>query len=188
MGKSLIIKGADFSENGIRETVIETKITKLYDKNGEITRWPNNTADVQYYFFSTDNKILKTGDNNLQKAITGKIPVEGYTHVKVRIANQGFTHISSTVAGEIILAAIDASDNILGGYCTSITAEQVGNVPLQPVGKDETQTRIFEMDIPTGAAYIVATWDSATTTSGATHFSPLSETDGFELILSKVII
>lgn len=188
MGKSLIIKGADFSENGMKETVIKTTVTKLYDQNGEITSWPNADANTRYYYFSTDNPELKTGGNNVQKAITTKIPVEDYTHVKVRIANQGMSYVSSAVAGEIILAAIDSSDNILGGYCTSVTAEQVGSVPLQPVNKDETQIRIFEMDIPTGAAYVIATWDSASPTSGATHFSPLDETNGFELILSKVII
>lgn len=188
MGKSLIIKGADFSENGMKETVIKTTVTKLYDKSGEITSWPNANADTQYYFFSTDNPKLNTGANNILKAITTKIPVEDYTHVKVRTANQGLSYLNSTVAGEIILAAIDSSNNILGGYCTSTAAEQVGSVPLQPVDKDETQTRIFEMDIPTGAAYVVATWDSAANTSGTTRFSPLSETNGFELTLSKIII
>lgn len=190
MGKKLIIKGADFSQNGMRETVVERKITTLYDRLGaEVVSWPlDTTTQTCYYYFSTGNNALKEGEKNPYKAWSGKIAVEDFTHVKVKTANQTFGHINDNVSGMILLAAVDSQNNILAGYCSSDSAEQVGDgVNLTPVGVDGSGIRTFELDIPSGAAYIVSSWDSSRV-SGQPTLSPLDETNGFELILSKTVI
>lgn len=191
MGKKLIIKGADFSQNGMRETIVERKITTLYDKLGAaVVSWPvDKTTQTCYYFFSKGSNALKEGGNNPDKAWSGKIAVEDFTHVKVKTANQSLGHINDNVSGMILLAAVDSQNNILAGYCSSNSAEQVGDgVNLTPVGVDGSGIRTFELDIPSGAAYIVASWDSYHVSSGQPKLSPLDETNGFELILSKNVI
>ena len=189
MGKKLIIKGADFSQNGMR--VAERKITTLYDELGAaVVSWPLSDTATQtcYYFFSKGNTALKEGSNNPYKAWSGKIAVEDFTHVKVKTANQSFGHISDIVSGMILLAAVDSQNNILAGYCSCNSAEQVGDgVNLTPVGIYGSGIRTFELDIPSGAAYVVASWDSARAT-GQPILSPLDETNGFELTLSKVVV
>ena len=67
MGKKLIIKGADFSENGMLETVVTSDRSALYNsQNVEVTSeniGSMKISNTKYFYIRLDNHTLSEGTN-----------------------------------------------------------------------------------------------------------------------------
>lgn len=179
MGKSLIIKGADFSTNGFTYEYDSTVVKKLYYKGTgqgslveDVNVWPVADADGKgFYNLAHDNNytLLLSGANCLAFK---KYPVGDYTNVKVRT-------VAALGGDYVILACLDSNEKLLGGFVTT-SPSYSGSIVLTPVG-EANGYREFEMDIPEGTTHVIAGfYDTA-----AGSYNPFSE-NGFAVTLSKV--
>lgn len=176
MGKSLIIKGADFSKNGFTYKYETLDVNTLYYKGtGQASLvqnanvWPVSNTDGRC-FYATNNtySMLLDSQNCL---VFKKYPIGDYKKVKIRT-------VANLVGSYVILAFIDSNDNILSGFCTTSTSN---NTPLTPVGK-EAGYREFEMDVPNGAVNIIGGFYE-----DANGFTSPFEENGFKVTLSKIV-
>ena len=175
MGKSLVIKGADFSKNGFTYGYETLDVNTLYYKGtGQVSlvqntnEWPVSNTDGRYFYANSDTYSLLLNSQNC--LVFKQYPIGDYKRVKIRtVAN---------VAGRyVILAFIDSNEKILSGFCTTASD---GETLLTPVGK-EAGYREFEMDVPDGAVNIIGGFYEDA--NGLT--SPFGE-NGFKVTLSKV--
>lgn len=168
MGKSLIIKGADFSANGFKYGV-ETKVYNTwYDKDGiatPVTALPlTDKSRGIYYMVDTSSgnnyRIVKSewGDY----LITGFLDVEGYDSLTYK----GYVPFTNSIAnrGICALAFFDraesnpnipiwfAANNDSAG---SLTVGGANGKCAYLIG--EGGVKELTIDIPQGAKYVVAT-------------------------------
>lgn len=158
MGKSLVIKGADFSDCCLN--IVKT--TVLLDSSGsELDSWPTKSSETPggcYYTVHTnDNKIYR--NSGYGGGATNKIVNDGYNYVAIKtICATGY--INQNIAGMVILGFLDADEKILGGFVTASTVEQIGNTSmLTPIGV-VTEHEEFVMEVPRNTKYIVTTYNS----------------------------
>lgn len=179
MGKSLVIKGADFSKNGFTYGYETLDVNTLYYKGtGQATliqnvnEWPVAEADGKVWYNATHDNTYTLLGSCENSCVFKRYPVGDYTKVKVRTvcANRG---------DYVILGCVDANDKLLGGFVTTLPEGYKG-VILTPVGFADGY-REFEMNIPEGTAYIIATFNDTATG----NYSPFGE-NGFKVTLSKV--
>lgn len=175
MGKSLIIKGADFSKNGFTYNYETLDVSTLYYKGtGQASLvqnanvWPVSNTDGRS-FYATDNTYSLVS-NSLNCLVFKPYPIGDYKRVKIRT-------VANLRGRYVILAFLDSNSNILSGFCTTSLE---GETPLTPVGK-EAGYREFEMDVPEGAVSIIGGFYEDE--NGLT--SPFEE-NGFKVTLSKV--
>jgi hypothetical protein len=179
MGKKLVIKGADFSENGFVFELVKKEITTLYKSDGAVAS-PNgaiiNTETRYFYEYATSGAL--TQGTNLSKACYSTSPdisgtfvdVEDYTDAEVTsICNFG---PSGNIAGFAIMFFLDSSKNIIGGLSTGDS--QVGCVNKGA----SSELRTFKMSVPAGSKYVVCTFCSNASTN----------VGDFKLTLSKKVI
>lgn len=160
MGKSLIIKGADFSANGFNLNVIRKTITKLVNYDGiEVTEPTIRSESIYFYEHSTTGEML--GASNLaSSASTNRysytamdlIDVEDYTEVEITTRVDQGTY--QKVGGLAVLFFLDSSMNLIGGL--SSATQDLPNSVCERVGISDAY-RTFVRNIPFGAKYIVCT-------------------------------
>lgn len=179
MGKSLIIKGADFSKNGFTYRYETLDVNTLYYKGtGQASliqnanEWPVAEADGKVWYNATHDNTYTLLGGFQNSCVFKRYPVGDYTKVKVRTvcANRG---------DYLILGCVDSNEKLLGGFIAAFP-ERYKGVILTPVGHADGY-REFEMNIPEGTAYIIATFNDTTTG----NYSPFGE-NGFKVTLSKV--
>lgn len=179
MGKSLIIKGADFSTNGFTYEYESEVVKKLYYKGTgqgslveDVNVWPVANADGRIFYNSAhdDNYYMLTSGVNC--LVFKKYPVGDYIKVKVRT-------VCALGGDYVILACLDSNEKLLGGFVTT-SPSYSGSIVLTPVG-EANGYREFEMDIPEGTTHVIAGFYD--TTDG--NYSPFGE-NGFAVTLSKI--
>lgn len=175
MGKSLIIKGADFSKNGFTYKYETLDVNTLYYKGtGQASLvqntniWPVSNTDGRSFYEVGDTYSLVFNSPNC--LVFKQYPIGDYTRVKIRT-------VANLTGNYVILAFLDSDSNILAGFCTTALE---GKIHLTPVGK-EAGYREFEMDVPEGAVSIIGGFYEEQ--NGLT--SPFEE-NGFKVTLSKV--
>lgn len=179
MGKSLIIKGADFSKNGFTYEYETKEVNTLYYKgNGVATlvvnenEWPVEQVDGKVWYNSKHDNTYTLLPNCENSCVLKSYPVGDYTNVKVRTvcANRG---------DYVILGCVNADNKLIGGFVTT-SPSYSGSIVLTPVGHADGY-REFEMNIPEGTVNVIATFND--TIEG--NYSPFGD-NGFKVILSKV--
>lgn len=126
MGKKLIVKGADFSENGIKEVLVTLDKSELYNYQGELVTPENFAQQGQtnaYYCYNrtSDNKIV-WGSNLLQKIFSSRIEVEDYEFIDVTFVSAPGSTVG-TLGYQISVAFTDADNNTIKAYTSSLEAE-----------------------------------------------------------------
>lgn len=178
MGKSLIIKGADFSANGMQYESIDTIVNKLYGKGtgqGSLveinsSEWPLPEADGRVYYNASHGNDYYLLKNMQYGLVSNKVAVGDNDHVKVRTKCE--------LGGDyVIMACIDSNEVMLGGYVTTSGAVETF---LTKAGA-AIGWREFEMDIPEGTTHVIATYICS---DGSTPFG----NDGFKITLTKYTI
>lgn len=174
MGKKLVIKGADFSENGFVVEIVKKEITDLYNRSGGLVE-TTTTAAESFYFYEASNGNLGGGGNLAGQMITRKgefgadIDVEDYTDAEIQ-TRQGQGPIGS-VAGVGVMFFLGANRQIIGGLSTGNSQRGCTNVGAS------FEQRTFSMKIPAGAKYVLCT---ASGTIGTSL--------NFKLTLSKKVV
>ncbi len=160
MGRKLIIKGADFSANGIE--VIAKRYTSLVDKNGDVVEVGTTLAKeiTAYFYYRTDVNVLARGASYptsiaCSSTLNDLIEVEEYTHAKITSTTTLQMLISNPKWISPIMLFLDENKKLLGGFSSEPEDTSLENVPnVEFVGKSNDE-RTFEMDIPSGAKYVV---------------------------------
>ena len=155
MGKSLVIRSADFSEVGFKLEYVEKVVTQLYNSANEVvTNWAEQTTYAlgKYYYENDAHQLVKAG--NLEGiASTQMVDVEDYQFAQVYTKNWIGT-TGSIVLGIALMVFVDANQQILGGFSTA--NEGLGTI-TKGVGKVNSMTE-FSMEIPTGTKYVVCSF------------------------------
>lgn len=172
MGKKLIIKGADFSQNGIHEEVVILDVSALYNKSGvqitaeNLSNQPN--SEKVLYFAAGVNGLIQIGSNNTQPIFGSKIELEnGYTTLAVHFANmvgtyannQYFFGIGFANENDRLIKAYGPIDETPGEWYVKVASDFSGEIP-----------------IPEGTAYIYITDIIANTAALETHSVILKKT------------
>ena len=156
MGKSLIIKGADFSKNGFKYEYETKEVNTLYYKGTGTAsmivnenEYPVSEANGKCWYNAAHNDTytLLAAQNS---CAFKRYPVGDYIRVKVRTvcANQG---------DYVILGCVNADDKLIGGFVTT-SPDYSGNIVLTPVGCADGY-REFEMNIPEGTVDVIASFN-----------------------------
>lgn len=168
MGKSLIIKDADFSNNGFRYQEVTKTITDLYNKSGsKVTDWSVQMSLISQtiYYSEKAGAVLGVGSNYSNAASTLLIDVEDYqsatVHTKCGVA------AGPTVLGCAVMLFLDANQNVIGGYSTAPVGAT--NVISQGVGTVSVLTD-FTKEIPSNCKYVVCTFHGADASETFTKF------------------
>lgn len=180
MGKSLIIKGADFSANGfhyeevvqdvstlrIKDNVVLTaeNYSTLSDKANTLMAYENNAGS----FIEATNLIAYTA--------TAKADCEGWEKVRVKVRSNIYPQ--STIAGVAALLFTDANNNVVGGITTMSSGSTSPSGKTSGVGIADT-LRTFELAVPEGAKYVYSTY------RGTSSITPFTEDYEFEMKLVK---
>lgn len=186
MGKKLVIKGADFSENGFVYEIVKKEITSLYDKEGNLVTQSSEylSANGWYYYEQTVDGVLKnTGYNNAstialcttQKSGGGDVFVDVEDYTDAEIITRCNLGPVSIIAGVAVLFFLDSTYNIIGGFSTGDSLDGCVNV-----GASDT-LRTFRQKVPAGCKYCVASVFTSSA-NAATIF------DDFKITLSKKVI
>ena len=153
MGKNLIIKGADFSENGMHATVVTVDKSALYNESGVQVTSENfedqGSADALYYYVSNDLTTITSASNLATKIFSSKFDAEGYDTLIV-----SFSKMPDSVIGvqgfQIGIAFADANNAPIKVY-TAYSGASGDNVVK--VATDFSG----EIDIPSGTKWIYIT-------------------------------
>lgn len=130
MGKSLIIKGADFSK-----VAIERGMTLHYSD----VNWTANSQFISDETNPSYGRIYTSGEIPDRSAVNN-IDVREYTHIKTTVIKR----TSSTAAGG--LGFLDADKNIIYGILYK--------------GESTDGYTVIDMDIPSGCSFVGTTaWD-----------------------------
>ena len=175
MGKKLVIKGADFSENGFVYELVKREITTLYNTNGATVATGDSVqaADSVYYYEHTNGSLQK-GSGFAGACSTAYnttyIDVEDYTDAEI-ITTCNIEPYQG-ISGGAVMFFLDANKAIIGGLSTGASSHGCVNV-----GYSNTEiTR--SMKIPEGARYVVCTAVNTST----------KKVPNFKLTLSKKVI
>lgn len=174
MGKSLIIKGADFSENGMRETVVTVDKSALYNDGGvQITAeniGEQGNADASYFYALSDGSAVAHSGNVAQKIFSSKFDAEDYETLVVAFAKVPSGTVS-TLGWQIGIGFTNINDAPIKVYTAygSATGDKVIKVDTNFSG---------EIKIPSGTKWIYITDIVANNTMLSTH----------SVILKKVVI
>lgn len=179
MGKSLIIKGADFSKNGFNYEYETKEVNTLYYKGtGTATlvinenEWPVAKEYGKAWYNATHDNTYTLLGKCQNSCVFKRYPVGDYTKVKVRT-------VCANAGDYVILGCVDANEKLLGGFVTT-SPNYSGNIVLTPVGFADGY-REFEMNIPEGTVDVIASFND--TIEG--NYSPFGDS-GFKVTLSKV--
>jgi hypothetical protein len=166
MGKSLIIKGADFSENGFKYEEVKTTISDLYNYQGvKITDWAVQMASGSngVYYYEKEGALLGKGTGLANIASTLLIDVEDYEIANVY--NMCEIGPYGIVLGVAIMLFLDSTQKVIGGFSTANIGAT--NVVSEGVGQVNTLTS-FSKNIPVGTKYAVCSFRG---TNAATLFT-----------------
>lgn len=178
MGKNLIVNGADFSANGFSYTITTQTNNDLYKQKGtqiSSADWPLVKADTKYYYASKNDDTLKSGGQfSISAAVSTTLSIPaGCYKVGIKTIMMG-GYASDTVAAPVLLGFLGSNGKIIGGYTSAANTTQIGTCPLTPVG---TGVKDLEMNVPSGAVSVVATYEHNT-------YNPF---DGYYLITFHII-
>ena len=174
MGKSLIIKGADFSENGMRETVVTVDKSALYNKGGVLITAENllsqGNKDANYNYIKTDGSAIINATNVSAKIFSSKFDAEDYETLVVTFANLPSGAVS-TLGWQIGIGFTDSNDVPIKAYTANsdATGDKIIKVPANYSGK---------VAIPTGTKWIYITDSFTKVDQLATH----------KVVLKKVVV
>lgn len=151
MGKVLIIKGADFSENAVNKAFKKTN-ELIYDSDGEgdYQVYEGSPSPIPHangmYIYTSRWPIYS---HHASCLVTDKIAIEDFTRFKV--------HSIFKLSGDAPIGAIlfaDANDSVVGFYTLVVpdtpSSKYLGTVPTTTNWCD------VEGDIPSNATHIVA--------------------------------
>lgn len=91
MGKKLIIKGADFSENGMLESTVVTDGSTLKTIGGTVVTSENigslTKADTMYFYVKTNvaTPVIDAAASYPYKIFSNRISVDGYDKVEISL-------------------------------------------------------------------------------------------------------
>ena len=143
MGKSLIIKGADFSENGMKETVVTVDKSALYNNGGVQITAENvesqTSADASYNYIKKDGTLFGSGTDVGQKIFSSKFDAEDYetlvvTFVKVPGGNVGSQYwqfgIGFADANNVPIKAYTSNVDATGDKIVKVNDTFSGEIPI----------------------------------------------------------
>ena len=180
MGKSLIIKGADFSANGFKYQEEVTDASTLYIKNNVVLTAENyatlsNAAEGMAAYEKTDGDFNE--NSILAYTATAKADCSAFDVVRVKVRNNIFKQ--STIQGAALLLFTDVNGNIVGGF-TTMPENDTSPSGVTTGAGTSTALRTFEMDVPSGAKYVYSTYQ------GDASVTPFTSGYEFEMKLVKV--
>lgn len=165
MGKSLIIKGADFSENGMRETVVTVDKSALYNKGGVLITAENfmsqGSPDTSYNYIKADGSAIGGASNVGVKMFSSKFDAEDYETLVVTFANLPSGAVS-TLGWQIGIGFTDSNDVPIKAYTAN--SDAIGDKIIK-VAADFSG----EVAIPTGTKWVYITDYFARIDQLATH-------------------
>jgi hypothetical protein len=163
MGKNLIVKDADFSENGFKYEIVEIQHNELYDSNNNLVTqetWPISAPNGKYYYASKNQSIMRTGLNLANSCVSGIVPIPSSTlaiKIRTRVENG---YISDDVAGLVLFAFLNESNQIISGFASSEEQSQIGDdSPLIASGLDIDKL----VEVPENAVSIITTYTNLLT-------------------------
>lgn len=181
MGKSLIIKGADFSANGFRYSEVVTDASTLYGAN-ETVITSENWADLA----TSSNGQFACEETDGTFALSYGVKYNAYAKAdcsqadKVVVKTRAASPPQSIYYGFAIILFTDAQDNIVGGYTNAPTESTSPSGKTTPLGLDTT-FKEYEANVPAGAKYVYSVWGG----NGSTPVSPFAPATTFEMKLIK---
>lgn len=192
MGKKLIIKGADFSENGFHYTVEEIDKSELYYKdNTQVTlqNWSSAASvsssgnylthrnDSDDVYCSTYKYCCLAGgyDATNNKAVKIALPANAEKVSVSTINNLSPTMVGGHLTSGVLMAFLDSNEKIVGGFSSATNQRDVGTAKLTAVG---ITFQSLEMNVPEGATHVVACYKDAA--------NPLDDSSKFELKITCV--
>ncbi len=184
MGKSLIIKGADFSANGFKYSEVITDVSTLYIKNDEVLtadNWPtlSSSANSKFAAESTSGTLLLgTGI-----AYNAYAKADCSNADKVVVKTRAAAPPQYTFYGFAIILFTDEQGNIVGGYTNAPIGSTSPSGKTTPLGIDAT-IKEYEANVPTGAKYVYSTF-SGNLYGSSGPVNPLDPTTKFEMKLVK---
>lgn len=186
MGKSLIIKGADFSANGFKFTEVITDASTLYINNDEVLtneNWPTLATYTNSQFVAETTSGSFTKNYGIKYNAYAKADCSDA--VKVRVKTRAASPVQSSYYGFAIILFTDAQDNIVGGYTNAPTESTSPSGKTIPLGVDFT-VKEYEADVPEGAKYVYSTF-GGNAYADFDIVNPLDPSTKFEMKLIKYI-
>lgn len=186
MGKSLVINGADFSQNGFVYTEVRTDASTLYYNNNgsdaELTSaiWDELTQAQCVYSFESTSGSFSIIRNSTPLSVMGYASCQGYEKVEVKTRTL-ITTPQSTIQGASILLFVDDNNNIKGGYTTMPTDGTSPSGVTEGKGSGSGSYRTFIADVPAGATKVYSFFRGGT---GATP-SPFDQDAPYKMTLIK---
>ena len=181
MGKSLIIKGADFSANGFKYQEEVTDASTLYIKNNVVLTSENyatlSSSTEGLMAYEKTNGDFIGNSSIVAYTATAKADCSGFDVVRVKVRNN--VNKQSTIQGVALLLFTDENGEILGGY-TTMPENDTSPSGVTTGAGNNTELRTFEMNVPAGAKYVYSTYQG---TASVTPFTSGSE---FEMKLVKM--
>lgn len=181
MGKSLIIKGADFSANGFKYSEIVTDASTLYINNDEVLTAENwstlgTATNSQFVAETTSGDFMKYAGIKYNAYAKADCSDAAKVIVKTRAASP----VQGIYYGFAIILFTDAQDNIVGGYTNAPIESTSPSGKTTPLGLDTT-VKEYQADVPAGAKYVYSTFGG----NGTTPVNPLDPSTKFEMKLIK---
>lgn len=184
MGKKLVIKGANFSENGFVYQEVITDASQLYYNNSgvaaELTAeiWASLTSSQGYYAseLNTGKVQVSYGVGACALAVAD---CEGYEKVTVKTICNLPPQSTWSNGGAALLMFVDASGDVVGGITT------MAQSGTSPSGKTtgagySTSYRSFELAVPDNATKVYSVFKPSDVST-----SPWADGTKFEMKLIK---
>lgn len=187
MGKKLVIKGADFSENGFVYEEVITDASQLYYNNEGVAAaltpeiWASMTS-AQGYYATEDNNgdvLVSYGVVNCALAFAD---CTGYEKVTVKTVNFLSPQSAFSNGGAAIILFADSLGNVLGGLTTMPENGTSPSGNTTGEGVDQGY-RSFECAVPEGATKVYSVFKPRYNST-----SPFADASKFEMKMIKHII
>lgn len=183
MGKSLIIKGADFSANGFRYTEVVTDASTLYINNDAVATQENwSTLDTA----SNSKAAYESSSGSFQfiagYKYTAYAKADCSDAQKVTVKTRAAAPPQSTIYGVAIILFTDAGGNIVGGLTNADVDSTSPSGKTTPVGTS-TDFKEYEASVPANAKYVYSVFCGGNMGSGTV--SPFATGTTFEMKLIK---
>lgn len=189
MGKKLIIKGADFSENGFIARDEVTDASTLYIRidgvdtvlTPELWASSASSSSTGKSPYETTSGGFNIGNGLFNYSACAMADCAGYDSVEVKTTVRAGGQ--STISGVGVILFTDDSNNIKGGITTR------GANTESPSGKTTgiahmTSIEVMKLDVPDGATKVYSTWK----VFSSNLISPFDATNGFYMKLHKTVI
>lgn len=160
MGKSLIIKDADFSQNGMQESVITLDKSELYSYNNVLITGDNyseiTTENRAYYYVRYSDNVAIKGHSIVDFVFTNMFEVNDYTELEVHL-NSVRGNIIPNVGCQFSIAFADSNGEIIKAYINE-NSSQSGEIYEKIEAPFNATIKIPENAV---TAYIVDTINSS---------------------------